>query len=174
MRNLKGEEISNEFDNKKRKLKFWQILLIVIIGFAFIDVFFDGSNGEISQRENEKGSKNAKLKEDIIPTCDGINTIENCELNGKQYTLYKYYLAVEEKSHTETVTKYKKEITGYCTLCNDGTYSPTCATGRGACSHHGGVARWNAPIYSQVPYYEEIKVIDAPAVAERYEIIEKD
>jgi hypothetical protein len=25
-------------------------------------------------------------------------------------------------------------------ICNDGTYSS--ATGRGACSHHGGVARW--------------------------------
>ncbi len=62
---------------------------------------------------------------------------------------------------------------GYCTLCRDGTYSPTCATGRGACSHHGGVAQWSAPIYNQVEYYEEVKVIDVPASKERYEIIEK-
>ncbi|GHT83434.1 hypothetical protein FACS1894125_7060 [Actinomycetota bacterium] len=37
-----------------------------------------------------------------------------------------------------------RDVVDYCTLCNDGTYSPSCATGRGACSHHGGVAQWNA------------------------------
>lgn len=38
-----------------------------------------------------------------------------------------------------------KHITGYCTLCADGTISY--ATGRGACSWHGGVAEWNHPMY---------------------------
>jgi hypothetical protein len=177
MKNLSGEEISNAFGRKQKKLKIWQIVLTCIIGLGIIGSFGDNYEG-VSKRESEKNSNEVsndiKLKENIVLICDGVNIIEDCVLNGKKYTLYKYYPAVEEKSHLETVTKYKKEITGYCTLCNDGTYSPTCATGRGACSHHGGVAQWNAPIYNQVAYYEEIKVIDTPAVAERYDIIEKN
>ncbi len=170
MRNLNGEETSNKFDIKKKKIQFWHIVLIFIIGLGMIGSFFGGGVEELSQKEM---AKDTKLKENNILICDGTHVIEDCELNGKKYTLYKYYTAIEEKSHTETVTKYKKEIINYCTLCNDGTYSPTCATGRGACSHHGGVAQWNAPVYGQVAYYEEIKVIDNPAVDERYEIIEK-
>ncbi len=60
MRNLNGEEISNEFGIKKKKLKFWQILLIVIIGLGFIGAFFDDSDGEISQRESRKNSNDTK------------------------------------------------------------------------------------------------------------------
>ncbi|MNY16925.1 hypothetical protein D3C86_1502180 [compost metagenome] len=43
------------------------------------------------------------------------------------------------------INPLKKRIAYYCTLCEDGTYSH--ATGQGACSHHGGVARWNYPVY---------------------------
>jgi hypothetical protein len=178
MKNLNGEEINHQFGQKQKKLKIWQIVLICTIGLGIIGGFPGDSDEESSQKERKRNSKeissDAKLKKNAVQICDGINIIENCELNGNQYTLYKYYPAVEEKSHAKTVTKYKEEIVGYCTLCNDGTYSPTCATGRGACSHHGGVAQWNAPVYDQVAYYEEVKVIDTPAVAERYEIIEKN
>jgi len=45
-----------------------------------------------------------------------------------------------------------KRIAYYCTLCEDGTYSQ--ATGQGACSHHGGVARWNYPVYETSRKYE--------------------
>jgi len=45
----------------------------------------------------------------------------------------------------EKVNPLKKHIVGYCTLCADGSTSS--ATGRGACSWHGGVAEWNHPIY---------------------------
>lgn len=40
-----------------------------------------------------------------------------------------------------------KKIIGYCTVCNDGTWSPSCAVGRGACSWHGGVAAYNVAQY---------------------------
>lgn len=79
------------------------------------------------------------------PVCDGTNVTANCALDGINYATYIYHPAVPEKSHAETVTTYSREVTGYCTLCNDDTYSPSCATGRGACSYHGGVAQWNAP-----------------------------
>jgi hypothetical protein len=51
----------------------------------------------------------------------------------------------------------KKEIIGYCTLCNDGTFSPSCAVGRGACSWHGGVASYNVPEYVTTPGKPEVK-----------------
>ena len=97
------------------------------------------------------------------PLCDGSTITSNCTLDGVSYKTYIYHPAVAEQSHTEQVTTYQEKVTGYCTLCNDGTYSPSCATGRGACSWHGGVAEWNAPISSKVPVYTSKTVIDAPA-----------
>lgn len=38
-------------------------------------------------------------------------------------------------------------ISRYTTRCCDGTTSSS--SGRGACSHHGGVCKWNDPIYSK-------------------------
>jgi len=111
----------------------------------------------------------AEATEKITPTCDGEIIISDCVVDNIRYSTYIYHEAVEEKSHTETITTYKEEISSYCTLCNDGTYSPSCATGRGACSHHGGVAQWNAPRYSKVPEYTTRKVIDSPAQEAYYE-----
>lgn len=45
----------------------------------------------------------------------------------------------------------RQQITGYCTLCVDGTYSPSCAVGRGACSFHGEIAQYNYPRYMTIP-----------------------
>lgn len=48
-------------------------------------------------------------------------------------------------------TPDRKEVNGYCTLCNDGTFSPSCAVGRGACSYHSGVNSYNVPEYRTIP-----------------------
>lgn len=104
-----------------------------------------------------------------IPTCDGTTVTSKCGLDGINYETYIYHPAVAEKTHTETTTSYEKEITSYCTLCSDGTYSPSCATGRGACSHHGGVAQWNAPVYRNVPIYSSKTIVDTPARDAYYE-----
>lgn len=45
----------------------------------------------------------------------------------------------------------KRVITGYCTLCRDGTFSPSCAVGRGACSYHSGVSDYNVARYRITP-----------------------
>jgi tetratricopeptide (TPR) repeat protein len=45
-----------------------------------------------------------------------------------------------------------KHITGYVTMCCDGSVSY--AKGRGACSHHGGVCNWNSPVYEESRKYE--------------------
>ncbi|WP_176464456.1 tetratricopeptide repeat protein [Flectobacillus sp. BAB-3569] len=46
----------------------------------------------------------------------------------------------------------KKRVSYYITRCWDGTSSN--ATGRGACSHHGGVKNWNEPVYEEYRKYE--------------------
>lgn len=109
------------------------------------------------------------IAEPIKPTCDGAAITTNCVVDGIAYSTYIYHPAVPEKTRTEMVTTYRQEVASYCTLCNDGTFSPSCATGRGACSHHGGVAQWNAPRYRNVPVYETRTVVDAPAQAAYYE-----
>lgn len=50
----------------------------------------------------------------------------------------------------------KKVIIGYCTLCGDGSFSPSCAVGRGACSWHGGVAAYNVERYRTVKGTPEV------------------
>jgi len=52
----------------------------------------------------------------------------------------------------DKVNPEKRHIVGYCTLCADGSTSS--ATGRGACSWHGGVAEWNHPIYETYRKYQ--------------------
>lgn len=56
-----------------------------------------------------------------------------------------------EKLHN-TINPIKKKITGYETLCCDGTTSNN--RGRGACSRHNGVCDWNHPVYQEYRKYE--------------------
>lgn len=47
-----------------------------------------------------------------------------------------------------------RKVLYYQTVCCDGSYSPSNAKGRGACSHHGGVCNWNKPIYETYRKYD--------------------
>ena len=170
----------------KRSKKIWIILSIILL----IVIIGSSQNSENSENNNKTQDQATETfndnqdttiptiteeqTEEKIPTCDGTIITENCEIDGIVYSIYKFYPAEEEKYHYETITTYEQKITGYCTLCKDGTYSPSCATGRGACSHHGGVREYNAPIYSEVPKQEQKKVIDSPAVRERWEKVVKE
>ena len=159
------------------------ILAIIIVGSLNNQTLQNDNNIKNTNNEDantpvfnqdESNENNETKKEEEIPTCDGTSITSDCEVDGIIYSIYKYYPPEEEKYHYETVTTYERKITGYCTLCNDGTYSPTCATGRGACSHHGGVKEWNSPVYSEVPKKEQKKVIDSPASPERWEKVVKE
>ena len=138
-------------------------LLTLLIGIGIND-----ANGGAGHQDT---NKSVKLKKVPVadPVCDGTTVTSNCVVDGVRYINYTYHPAVPEKSHVETVTDSRKQVVGYCTLCNDYTYSPSCATGRGACSYHGGVKEWNAPQYSSVPVTSSKTVVDAPAVAEYYD-----
>ena len=83
----------------------------------------------------------AKCNIKIGKTSLGINDLDSARTNG-----YK----PAERLYNQ-VNPIRKRITGYITLCNDGTTSG--ATGRGACSWHGGVSEWNHPIYEEYRKY---------------------
>lgn len=148
-------------------------VIVVLAGLVGITGSQPSTSTVQTAQPTNSATPSGPKQEKITPTCDGKTVTSNCVIDSIEYTTYIYHPAVEEKSHTETVTTYREEIAGYCTLCQDGTYSPSCATGKGACSHHGGVAQWNAPRYTQVPEYSTKKIIDAPAVEAYYEKIIK-
>lgn len=50
------------------------------------------------------------------------------------------------------INPVKRRIVGYVTRCCDG--STSYSSGRGTCSHHGGVCNWNDPIYEESRKYE--------------------
>lgn len=52
----------------------------------------------------------------------------------------------------EKINPLRKRVSYYVTRCRDGSTSD--AKGRGACSHHGGVANWNEPVYEEYRKYE--------------------
>lgn len=146
---------------------------LIVIGALLAGIFFLGAIGSGSGGQNAKqnivqGNKVANPAK-TIPVCDGTTVTGSCAVDGISYKTYVYHPATAEKTHSETVTTYHEEIIGYCTLCNDGTYSPSCATGRGACSYHRGVAQWNAPISSNMPTSSTKTVIDVPAQDAYYE-----
>lgn len=50
------------------------------------------------------------------------------------------------------INPIKKRIAYYVTRCCDGSTSGS--TGRGTCSHHGGVCNWSEPVYEEYRKYE--------------------
>jgi tetratricopeptide (TPR) repeat protein len=78
-----------------------------------------------------------------------VNRTEEAVQDAKQAMSYGYQPAEELY---EKLNPIRKRVAYYTTLCNDGSFSG--ATGRGACSHHGGVASWNYPVYEEYRKYE--------------------
>ncbi|MFY0255346.1 tetratricopeptide repeat protein [Chitinophaga sp. 30R24] len=58
----------------------------------------------------------------------------------------------EAEKYHDKINPVRKKVIGYVTRCCDGTTSS--ASGRGACSWHGGVCNWNDPIYETYRKYE--------------------
>lgn len=153
------------------------IIGVAISGVLLLGIIGSGANNDQTSKSNISKQNNvtpsatvkAQAASRAKPICDGTTVTTDCTVDRVNYSTYIYHPAVSEKSHTETVTTYEKKVTGYCTLCNDGTYSPSCATGRGACSWHGGVQEWNAPEYTNTPVYTTKTIIDTTAQAAYYE-----
>jgi len=145
----------------------------VLLLAAITSSSFTSKSNTVDNPVSVKGAQSSqselKAAPKVKPICDGTTITTDCAVGEVNYSTYIYHPAVPEKSHSVTTTTYQKKIVGYCTLCNDGTYSPSCATGSGACSWHQGVAEWNAPEYSTVPVSNTSIVIDAPAQDAYYE-----
>lgn len=153
----------------------WSVVAVVgLIGISHIA----GDDANTTQNDRTVDSSLIKtISEDIgvkkdkieTPQCDGTMVTADCFSDGQKYTTFVHHPAVAEVSHVVTRTVYENKVVSYCTRCMDGTFSPSCATGRGACSHHGGVAQWNAPRYGSVPVTVKETVVDVPAAKEYFE-----
>lgn len=111
----------------------------------------------IEQRISEIVSpKEQAIAEKIKASTPNCGDVENgfCQKTPGEY-VYKRQAAAAVAYKPGTPDK--KELIGYCTLCNDGTLSPSCAVGRGACSWHGGVSTYNYPEYRIIPGTPEVK-----------------
>lgn len=121
------------------------------------------------ERSSTIPSKTTESTPTPVPTCDGIKVTSGCQVNGIMYSTYIYHPEVPEKYHIETSTSTEQVLVDHCTLCVDGTWSPSCAEGRGACSYHGGVKQKKAPRYKNETKTTEKKVIDSEAIPAHYE-----
>ena len=141
-------------------------VLIVIVGLFTINLSpiraFGGAvwlkggvhyinDAQISNRiEKLNAPKEAKIADKIsssTPSCSSLDA-GFCQNNPGEYV---YKTLISPAVAYQPGTPDKKEVIGYCTLCNDGTFSPSCAVGRGACSYHAGVASYNVQEYRTIP-----------------------
>ena len=148
------------------------------IGKTSLAVFLLFSYGCSSNSTSEEKHQTTADTEQAIQTTTTVSVPKttpkpttittNCQVDGIVYSKYIYHPAIPESSHVEIVTTYENQIVDYKTQCNDGTWSPSNAKGKGACSHHGGVYDFYAPVYGSVRVDTEQTVID-PAVDAWYE-----
>lgn len=157
---------------------FWcfMLFLVISIGLASADsatnkpdVRYDNALDKGTLNYSATGSQEDKDSKTVNAECDGTLVTTHCTHEGQTYATYIYHPAVDEVSRVVTKVVYENKVIGYCTRCMDGTFSPSCATGRGACSHHGGVAQWNAPRYGSVPVTVKETVVDVSAAEEYVE-----
>ena len=167
-----------DFLQKNKKVIVWSTCIIVAVTFivntAQVAPFnaFDGAawfkngfhfmsasdmNQRIRQTIDPQESATAEKIKKATHSCNDISD------GFCQRAAGDYYL----KTITKQAVAYKaavpdeKQVTGYCTLCNDGTLSPSCATGRGACSWHGGVAAYGVASYRIIRGSLEVNAVPA-------------
>lgn len=168
----KGDKVKHIHQSKKRAISSisWSVLavavvLIVVVGLFTINLSpfraFGGAvwlkggvhyitDAQISNRiEQLKAPKDVETADKIrtsTPACDSLEE-GFCQKTPVEYV---YKTLITPAVAYQPGTPDRKEIIGYCTLCNDGTFSPSCAVGRGACSWHDGVASYNVARYRTI------------------------
>lgn len=159
--------------NKRTKL-LATIFLASILVFLVIHVinvgpfrFFGGvawfkrgvhymSSTKVDAKINELNAPKEQLIASSIkqatPLCDSVAS-GFCQRESGIY--YNKVLITPEVPYRPS-TPDRHELIGFCTRCRDGSLSPSCAVGSGACSWHGGVAAYNEPQYKTIPGSPEI------------------
>lgn len=81
-------------------------------------------------------------KREIIDKKQIENGLQKTKLNNDHSPLKSNYLVpkLNHKVNNDIITDINVEKIRTGAICNDGSYSD--ATGKGACSHHGGVQYW--------------------------------
>lgn len=110
-----------------RKNKFGCISLVISI-FLSLQLTIYTSNNLLKNESTSPHTLDSDKTQNPIKNTPNYN-----KLNNNQKTQKKSYKSVYEKLN-------EKEIVRVGAICMDGTKSY--ATGRGACSHHGGVDYW--------------------------------
>lgn len=168
-----GSELLNRFavtqtnENKRRHVALISIIASFIVLWCIFNisippyrafggaVWLNGgphyiSDAEISDRIKQINAPGeAKMADSISKSTVSCDAVESgfCQQSPNTYVF---------KSLITPAVAYQpgspdtQKIVGYCTLCNDGSFSPSCAVGRGACSHHGGVAAYDVGEYVAV------------------------
>jgi len=119
-------------------------------------VHYINDNQITTRAEQMNAPAELKLTNDILlvtPSCDAVES-GFCQQGSGVYV--DKALVSSAVAYVPAVPDTKK-VVGYCTACNDGTWSPSCAVGRGACSWHSGVAAYNVAQY--------VTIKGTPAVA---------
>lgn len=161
-------------DKKLGKLKNILSKKMVIYILISVAVFLSITGFAIADSNQNKRTSDTVDKIDTKPEiaiCDGTKIISDCEIDNVKYKTYRYIPAQPEKSHQQTTYTDEEVNVGVCTLCNDGTFSPSCAVGRGACSHHGGVDQYDVPQTQTRSVPKTTTIVDSPAIPEGWEKI---
>ncbi len=95
----------------------------------------DGNNPDLLYNRAVCFSKTGKIKE-AVEDC-----LKAMQLGDKK----------SDKLYNK-INPIKKRIAYYVTRCCDGSTSNS--SGRGTCSHHGGVCNWSEPVYEEYRKYE--------------------
>ncbi len=139
--------------------------LIIIVGLFLINIapfrafggaiwlksgpHYMGGTQIVSRTEQLNVPQETAMAEKIKSATPSCDSTENgfCQMSPGEYVM---------KTLTKSAVAYvpgtpdRQELIGYCTWCNDQSWSPSCAVGRGACSYHRGVASYNVPRYRTI------------------------
>lgn len=152
----------HDFDQKKYKKSLQELDSAILIFPENYEAKF--KKGEVLQKRR-KYKDALVLFEDIETKVDAYRKSDvllekgKCllKLRKKEKAAIELYKSVQLNNPEalklyEKANPYRRKISHYVTRCCDGTTSS--ATGRGACSHHGGVCNWNEPIYIKERKYK--------------------
>jgi tetratricopeptide (TPR) repeat protein len=150
---------SSKADEKIKLGQFKSAIANINLALKYAD-----SQSELIQKRAELNFRTNQFNDAIVDYSTLINSYTNkrdnyfrratCyqRLNNKKEAVSDLKQAIELGSNDakllhDKINPIKRRLTGYVTLCCDGT--TTSRKGRGTCSRHDGVCNWNHPVYEE-------------------------
>ncbi|TDS18762.1 hypothetical protein DFQ03_0472 [Maribacter caenipelagi] len=117
--------------------------LSILLGIGLFILYVNDDNdskGHVKKNINIEQNINKVSQENYLNTLElNSSNSENHKPKKQSYERFSEE-SIERINYEEFETKKENYKVRVGAVCNDGTISK--ATGRGACSHHGGVAYW--------------------------------